>query len=180
MHVCQIILIEADSPEMAFSDVASNIDDDPISWSDWHNADHSNVGELNFAGRWAGEVFAKLDSEGNPIDDETALNYLRYSDNPERAEGIISQYLEERMSAIRQYRTEAVDLSTHPYDPQVSTPYTPAIWATSKLVKLIDNEWTPESGFYDLEGWTGSLEYFIQRVIKDPTRQYLIPIDFHF
>ena len=70
MHVCQIILVEANSPEEAFDLVETSLGEEPR-WSDWHNA--SNSYNKDFAGRWSGEVF-----KTNPEDDtEEAPNYLQ-------------------------------------------------------------------------------------------------------
>jgi len=54
------------------------------------------------------------------------------------------------------------------------------LWATKKLAQLLDDQWTPDSGVYDLENWTGNLRNFTERVAKNPEQQFLIPVDFHF
>jgi hypothetical protein len=180
MHVCQILLVEAHSPKEAFDNVATLLgDSSDLNWSDWHNADHSNSDELNFAGRWTGQVFGDLDSSGEFKNQETNNNYLKYSDDSTMAEAVLTEYLEGRMMSIAQRKAQAVDLSAYKYDPY-SSKYDLSLWATKALAKLLDDEWTPDTGVYDLENWTGNLRYFTERVAKNPEIQYLIPVDFHF
>jgi hypothetical protein len=48
-----------------------------------------------------------------------------------------------------------------------------------KLVALYNNEWSSDSGIYDLEAWDATLAHFFERVKKSPEKQFLIPVDFH-
>ena len=180
MHVCQILLVEATTTLEAFNNVATTLSDSvDVNWSDWHNADFSNVSSLSFAGRWAGQVFGDLDESGEFKDPENNKNYLKYSDDPAMAESVITEYLEARIRCISKYQLEAIDLSTYSYDPYAKG-YHSDLWATKKLAQLLDDQWTPDSGVYDLENWTGNIRNFTERVAKNPENQYLIPVDFHF
>jgi hypothetical protein len=169
------MLVVADSPENAFYEVANKLSDGSPQWSDWHNADYGNADTLDFAGRWSGTVFA---SEATP-DEKVEYNHLRYSDDPALAETIITQHLAQRMASIAEYKAKAVDLSTHAYDPYAQS-FNMDLWGTKKLAQLLDDEWVPDTGIYDLDQWTAGLAYFIQRVATDAEHQYLIPVDFHF
>lgn len=175
MHTCQILLVVADTPEEAFSEVASKLAEEP-KWSDWHNA---GAEPMNFAGRWAGEIFGTYNEEGEMSNTDTNPNHLRYSDDPALAEQVITRFLEYRCEEIKNFREKALDLSTYVYDPY-SSKLDMDLWATKKLAQLLSDEWTPDSGVYDLEWWTGSLDPFTKRVGLEPTRQFLIPVDFHF
>lgn len=180
MHVCQILLIEATSPTEAFNNVATTLSDSvDLNWSDWHNADFSNVSNLSFAGRWAGQVFGDLDEDGQFKDPENNKDFLKYSDDPAMAESVLTDYLEARIRSISEYQAKAVDLASYSYDPY-SKGYDMDLWATKKLAQLLDDQWTPDSGVYDLENWTGNLRNFTERVAKNPEQQFLIPVDFHF
>jgi hypothetical protein len=180
MHVCQILLVEAHSPKEAFDNVATLLgDSSDLNWSDWHNADHTNTSTLNFAGRWTGQVFGELDKSGEFKNQDTNNNFLKYSDDPAMAESVITEYLEGRMASIREYQAKAIDLSTYKYDPYTGK-LDMDLWATKKLAQLLDDQWTPDTGVYDLENWTGNLRYFTERVGKSSEHQYLIPVDFHF
>jgi hypothetical protein len=116
-------------------------------------SDWNSAGEkpMDFAGRWSGEIFGTIDEDGKMSNTDTNPNYLRYS----------------------------LDLTTYTYDPYASK-LDMDLWATKKLAQLLSDEWTPDSGVYDLEWWTGSLDPFTKRVGLEPTKQFLIPVDFHF
>jgi hypothetical protein len=176
MHVCQIMLVEAESPEQAFHDTWSLLSEGEPRWSDWHNVE---AGSMNFAGRWSGCVFGEVDEAGQFIDPENNPNHLRYSDDPALAEEVLTRYLEQRMAEIRNYKAKALDLTSYKYDPYASG-FNMDLWATKKLAQMLDDEWTPDSAIYDLMNWTANLRYFTERVAKNPENQFLIPVDFHF
>jgi hypothetical protein len=171
-HVCQIILVQAEDLDDAFSLVANGVEDGYPHWSDWHNAD--NPSSHNFAGRWSGAVFA---DESDP--DTEAPNFLRYSDDPALAEKVLSDWLEARMSSLREYKSRMTDLATYKYDPYVDDLHMP-IYYSLKVAEMLNDNWTPDSGVYDLTNGTANLKWFIDRVKSEPTKQYLIPVDFHF
>lgn len=177
MHVCQIMLIEAETPEQAFSDVEDLLSNNSPEWSDWHNA--SDASNLDFAGRWTGVVFGALDESGQVMGVERNPNHLRYSDDPALAEEVITNYLEERINTIRKYQKEAIDLTTYAYDPYTDKLDMP-LYTTHKLAQILDDTWTSDTGIYDLNNWTGNLRYFLERVKRNPENQFLIPVDFHF
>lgn len=171
-HVCQIILVQAEDLDDAFSLVEGTLSEGQPLWSDWHNA--FNAHTKDFAGRWSGEVFA---DEANP--DVPAPNYLRYSDDPALAEKVISDWLEARMTNLRDYKTRMADLATVKYDPYTSSLNMPE-WYALKVAEILNDNWTADSGVYDLTYGTPNLSDFIQRVKTEPSKQYLIPVDFHF
>jgi hypothetical protein len=178
MHTCQILLVEAETPEQAFDEVARKLEGEP-KWSDWHNADQSGAITLNFAGRWSGEVFGSYNEEGVMTNTDTNPNYLRYSDDPALAEQVITRFLEYRYEEIRLLQPQALDLSSYSYDPY-NNKLDMELWGTKKLAQLLNDDWTPDSGIYDLDYWTGSLDNFTKRVASSPEKQFLIPVDFHF
>jgi hypothetical protein len=173
MHTVQLILITADSAEDAFNEVSNKLNsgynsEDGLSptWSDWH---HASPGETtSMAGRWAGQVFG----EGKP-------DILCYDEDPELADSVIDRFVEYRLENILLNRSKAVDLKSLEHDPRAKSDFDMDLWATSKLAKLLDNEWTYESAIYDLEEWTGSLYYFGERIKAHPEKAWLVPVDFH-
>jgi len=177
MHVCQIMLIEADNAEEAFEQVASALEENP-SWSDWHNANFSNVDAKNFADRWTGTVFGTPDKNGVYNADE-APNFLRYSEDPALAERAITSYLDQRFNDIRSYQAKAVDLASYKYDPYKSG-WDTNLYSTKKLAELLNDDWTCDTAIYDLTTWSANLNSFIERVKTNPDKQWLIPVDFHF
>ena len=176
MHVCQIMLVEADNVNDAFDSVYSHLSEEEPRWSDWHNADNPRT--LNFAGRWSGTVFGTPNAKGVYNADE-APNYLQYSSDPALAERAITEYLDHRLNDIRSYQAKAVDLKSYAYDPY-SIKFEMDLWATKKLAQMLSDEWTCDSGIYDLEEWTSNLRSFVVRVKNAPEKQWLIPVDFHF
>ena len=184
------MLIEAESVDEAFASVGFKLEEAGApSWSDWHEAGGSPY-DHNYAGRWTGSIFlppelATLKARGEEYP-TTSPNYLQYSSDPDLAEQAITEALEFRMKDIREYRKriadKRVDLVAYPYNPlqdHFEVVDAMDIWYVKKLTQLLMDEWTPDSGIYDLETWTGSLKYFIERVKANPEKQWLIPVDFH-
>lgn len=171
-HVCQILLVQANDVEDAFSLVEDSLSETYPSWSDWHNA--TGASSQDFAGRWSGVVFA---DEAKP-DERVAYNHLLYSDDPALAEKVISDWLEARIRSIREYKVKMLDLSTAKYDPYTDSLNMPAYYAL-RVAELMNDNWTPDSGIYDLTYGTANLHEFIQRVKREPSKQFLIPVDFH-
>lgn len=176
MHVAHILLVQADTVEEAFEKVESELSPTDYGvrpeWSDWHNA--NNAYHLDFAGRWSGEFFSTKEGEKSP-------NYLCYAEDKSLAENVISDRLALREAEIADIRTQMVsDLSTVVADPYASSSFNMPIWYAEKFLKLAENEWCSDSYIYDLENSTGSLHWFMQRVMVAPEKQWLIPVDFHF
>lgn len=120
------------------------------------------------------------DLSGNP-------NYLRFSDDPALADEVIARFIGYRLNTIEEYRNHlltdfaGVDVFTYEYDPNTNDyKKSMVLYYIKNLAKIMSNEWTPDSGVYDLENWDATLEYFYKRVQKSPERQFLIPVDFHY
>lgn len=173
MHVIQIMLIKADSHESALEDVAEKLGEAP-QWSDWHNAES---GSESFAGRWEGEIFG----EGEP-------DYLCYGANPDKAEEVISDSMNNRMAEYESYRREAI----HKLDEfaQIAGAYNPIegvgygekgmlVYRMKRLIQTLNDEWTSDSGVYDLHNYTPTLTEFRKDVAENPNSWWLIPVDFH-
>ena len=186
------MLIEADSPEEAFQEVANKLDEGEPRWSDWHEAGN-DPSTLNFAGRWAGEIFMtpeqlKARSEKQDVDVSENPNYLRFSDDPNLADEVIQRFISYRMNEIESIKKTlatdypTVDLMAFTYDPHAGTDFGKVgmgLYYIKKLVSLYGNDWTSDTAIYDLQDWDASLKYFFERVAKNPERQFLIPVDFH-
>ncbi len=151
-----------------------------------------NIETLDFAGRWSGEIFLTpeqmkqienketVDLSGNP-------NYLRFSDDPALADEVITRFMGYRLSTIEEYRKQlrtdyaGVDVFTYEYDHN-TTDYKKSmvLYYIKKLASIMSNDWTPDSGVYDLHDWSATMEYFYKRVRVAPEKQFLIPVDFHY
>jgi hypothetical protein len=54
------------------------------------------------------------------------------------------------------------------------------VWNARRLAKILENEWTSDSSIYDLDYYTASLTHFRKDVTENPSKWWLIPVDFHF
>jgi hypothetical protein len=191
IHTAQILLVEADDAEQAFRIVADKLDGGDPQWSDWHEAS-GDPSSMNFAGRWTGQIFMtpeqmKKLSNNEEVDLSENPNHLRFSDDPALADEVIARHLGYRLQEIENYRNTlatdyaGVDVFTYEYDPNKNDyKKSMALYYTKKLAGIMSNDWSPDSGIYDLHDWDATLEYFYKRVQKSPERQFLIPVDFHY
>jgi hypothetical protein len=188
MHTIQLILIQADSAEDAFSEVASQLYGDTPSWSDWHNA--SDAHSMNFAGRWENDIFItdeqRKQIEEGTLDRDTIPNHLCYADDQELADKIIAQFLNWRKEAMKENLTpttptdfEKLIKDYNPATNDLASPLTMDLWKLRKLLELLGDDWTYESAIYDLTYYSASLRNFYERCAKNPEKQFLIPVDFH-
>jgi hypothetical protein len=55
-------------------------------------------------------------------------------------------------------------------------------WEIKEAISILNNEWIPDSSFYDNQEFTSSLQYLEERLDKPEKAalQYLVPVDFHF
>lgn len=148
---------------------------------------------MNFAGRWAGEVFLtpeqqKQMANKEDVDVSENPNYLRFSDDPNLADEVIQRFISYRMNEIENIKkTLATDHPTFDpmsftYDPMKDVDFRTegmALYYIKKLVSLYGNDWTSDTAIYDLHSWDANLKDFFERVAKNPERQFLIPVDFH-
>lgn len=180
MHTGQIMLVQAENHDEAIDTVTSKLEDyDRPEWSDWHGGFDGKI-----SGRWS-EVF------GSSHPDES----MRYADDPELAERIIKEFLGARKSgldfALSQF-PESFNLLTiaKNYDPLVGfDTEDPEQWKefmtmhyAKSAIQILANEWTCDTGVYDLEESTGNLSYFRKR-LEDPAKKeqaHLVIVDFHF
>ena len=170
MHTCQIMLVEADSGDEAIDEVKAQItySETPYpSWSDWHEV----------GGRWEG-LFDGW---------EQTRNALCYAENPNLADDIIKEFVAVRKKELERALEEMsqpdfdIEEMVSAYNPdKYDFSYSMKAWTLARVGKLLSNSWCSDTGVFDLKEASCNLEYFWGRVEQDPTRQYLVPIDFHF
>ena len=171
MHVCQIMLVEADSGANAISLVQSLITYSEVpypSWSDWHE----------IGGRWDG-LFEGWEADRNA---------LCYAENPALAEDILKSWIESRHNEIERNLKEATAdgiplekvVAQYKEDTSDYSDWDMRFYSIRKLGELLSNKWCPDTGVYDLDSHTASLHYFRNRLAENPNKQYLVPVDFHF
>jgi hypothetical protein len=83
------------------------------------------------------------------------------------------------MADISVYKSKAIDLSTFTYDPYTRD-LSLDVWYVKKLAQILNDEWTCDSGLFDLTYYSANLANFLERVKNAPEKQWLIPVDFHF
>jgi hypothetical protein len=165
------MLVEADSGEDAISTVQSLITYSEVpypSWSDWHT----------IGGRWEG-LFQGWEAERNA---------LCYAENPALAEDIIKEFIGYRSNDIKTNLEEATKdgvsledlVSQYKVEGEDFGDLDMKFYALKKLGELLSNRWTHETGVYDLDNHTANLSYFRSRLAVEPSKQYLVPVDFHF
>lgn len=170
MHTAQIILVEiededTDDPQAMVESFLDGAMESGGTWFDWWGEGAFGKG---LAGRWSGEVV-----EGD---------VLRYSDNPELAEKIISDFLAIRQREIEYAQSviEGTGVESISYDMDSHDKYDREGYALYKMGKILSNFWCPESGIFDSVTWGADLQYFRERLQENPDKQYLVVVDFHF
>jgi hypothetical protein len=167
MHVGQIMLVEAESHAEAVDKVQGVIQysETPTpSWSDWNEV----------GGRWS-DFFGK------------GKNVMRYTENPALAEEKLTEWLrgreEEMASSFNQIKTLDIGKVIAEYDPEKEPSWvgdtSMALWRLARLARLLGDDWTSDSGVYDLDNFTGNLKSFRERLAVAPEMQYLVIVDFH-
>jgi len=175
MHTCQIMLIEAESAEDAIDYAKSTItyaEERYPDWSDWHGGLDEGL-----AGRWSG-LFDGWDEN---------QDVLCYTENPKLAEDIIKDFVGYRKVEMKRYleqiTAEGFDIAklVEDYNPD-KYDYGSGMnaWILLRLGRLLSNDWCSDTGVYDLTAHSANLEFFRERLAKEPHKQFLVPIDFHF
>jgi hypothetical protein len=164
MHVGQIMLVEAENAEEAIDKVRSAVIETEYPTPDW--SDWKEIG-----GRWQGTLGAE--------------NALPYSDP--KAQEVLEEWLTHRAGSLAEYAEAAgkvdLDARVKNYDPFAPNDFAEDamnLWRMKKLIQMLDSDWTSDTGIYDLEVWSASLNYFKGRCELAPEMQYLVMVDFHF
>jgi hypothetical protein len=176
-HAIQFLLIEADSVDEALGEVESRLENNPA-WSDWHNASGSG----SFAGRWQGNAFKEDSEDADPVGVDRDV--LCYADNPALAEKIIEKAIGWRQQEIAYFKdkilTNDYDIVEADHDPFEKDGAGLNNYYYAKLAKILDNEWTSDSGIYDLQQWTASLSDWKERIFLASEKQFIVAVDFHY
>jgi hypothetical protein len=171
MHTCHILLVEADNAEEALTYVRSQLSGEmPYpTWSDWHEV----------GGRWSGMFDGWDDTK----------DVLGYTDNPTLAEDIIKNFADYRLAEIKRYKEQldeegfSLDKVIAEYDindNKANFANGMKLWRMQKIMQTLQDDWTSDSGVFDLQEGTASLTYFKERLTARPEKQFLVPVDFHF
>jgi hypothetical protein len=164
MHCVQLLLVEADTHQEAISNVESQLEH--ADWSDW-----SEVG-----GRWTGM-----------FEEDEPTNALNYANDPEAFMKWINTFLGYRKAHMKEgleaFEKEGKSLNEliDSYDPEVND-FSLGMkgYYLRRIGGLLADYWLSDSAIWDLEAGTGNTTYLIERIAKDPKKQFAVIVDFHF
>jgi hypothetical protein len=163
MHCVQLILVEAETHQEAIGNVESRLEE--ADWSDW-----SEVG-----GRWTG-MFG----------DDEPTNALNYANDPEVFMKWINTFSEYRHTHMKEALAafnkggKTLEEVIDSYDPRVNDfELGMKGFYVRRIGTLIADYWTSDSAIWDLEAGTGGLAYLMERIEKDPKKQFAVIVDFH-
>jgi hypothetical protein len=114
---------------------------------------------------------------------------LGYTDNPTLAEDIIKNFSDYRLAEIKRYKEQldeegfSLDKVIAEYDindNKANFANGMKLWRMQKIMQTLQDDWTSDSGVFDLQEGTASLTYFKERLTARPEKQFLVPVDFHF
>ena len=164
MHVAQLMLVEAETAEEAIDAVRSKIIDAEYpspNWSDWKE----------IGGRWSGLLGG---ANAAPYTDAVCVQQ-------------VEEFLKSRQQEMENYlkESEGIDVADRVknYDPFAELSFGDdgmKMWRMQKVLQMLNDDWTPDTGVYDLEAWSASLRYFRQRCALAPEMQFAVVVDFHF
>ena len=162
MHCVQLIFIEAETHQEAIGNVESRLEE--ADWSDW-----SVVG-----GRWEG-MFG----------DDEPTNALNYANDPEVFMKWVNTFSEYRHTNLKEalaaFETEGKNLAEaiDYYDPRKNDFSSMGGYYLRRIGSLLADYWVSDSSMYDLEAGTANLNYLMERIDKDPKKQFAVIVDFH-
>lgn len=151
-------------------------------WSDWHYGKDSS--EESFAGRWLNTAF-RLDKEDESELAGVNLDTLHYASNPALAQKVIASAIESRNKAITSYQEKIMtidyEIMNVRHDPYCRPKKSEIDYNSyyKELSVILDNDWSSDSGIYDLHKGTAALYDFESRVISAEQWQYIVAVDFH-
>lgn len=183
MHTLHWIAVEAESEEQAFELVKTALENERnfADWSDW-----SVVG----GGRWH--------SKGDQYQyDDDPSDVVSYAKDPDKFVEIVNGMIPRRQGALldlmkymkqnpetllyeqrQKFMRNDVWPSPVIEKPDLNMP----LYYLYKMLELISDNYSSDSGLYDLVEYTASIKPLRDRILneKESHKQYLVPVDFHF
>ena len=182
MHTLHWIAVEAESEEQAYETVRAALTESSFaSWSDWHVAG---------GGRWHSKG-DQYQYEDDPSD------VVSYKKDPDKFIEIVNGIVLRRQNALldlMKYMKQSPetilyecrqkfmrnDIWPSPIIEQ-DTLNMP-LYYLNRLVSILNDDYTSESGLYDLVDYSASIKQLRERMLNEEAsqKQYLVPVDFHF
>jgi hypothetical protein len=165
MHILHHIAVEATSSKSAFQLVKDFAED--VDWSDW-----CVVG----GGRWSSK----------PGSEDTPQDVISYVKNKQRFTKAFELSRESRKSQMKYYldgicgENEAMFMiEVLKYMKTGDAPHSIRAYYFNQASSLLCGRYISDSFFYDLQENVTSFDYLLDRLINNPEKQYLVPVDFH-
>jgi hypothetical protein len=165
MHVSHIVAVEASDYEEAIDSAESFCSAGDWSYRSFDWSDYYSVG-----GRWADEF-----GEGKDA--------LCYADNPELFDSTVAGKIGKREEALDGYLLKARESGItldNMKERGKGDSYANGLWALRKAVCIAEGDSRENAYFYDTSEYTESNEYLQERIKTDPSRQWIVVVDFHF
>ncbi len=172
MHTLHYWLVEAedreDSRAVVTNTLISDEGDKFVEWSDWHV-----VG----GGRWSDSQY-----------EDSSDMIVSYSEQPDKFKEVLEsckkarvKEMQDLMSQINtdKFTSDMVDYISN--NAKLEDRLQMNNWYIRKASNLMSDNYSPESYFYDLIGYTARLDYVQEHIDeKNPEMLFLVPIDFHY
>ena len=161
MHTLHWISVEADTPAEAEVSVVSQLEAqmEGSTWWDWFDTE--------IGGRWKESAQTVCASDSAKY--EETIERVKANRKSEVEDYMERIDMDTVLSLIENYEGESMD-----WDTQMN------FYRLKSVAKLLNDDFFNGSYYYDVEAYTTDLKYLRERVAKDSSRQYLVPIDFHF
>lgn len=159
MHVLHFIAVEADTAKEAVDEVEivlENNESPVFPWSDW----------AEIGGRWKneGEVHC-------------------YAEDPTKFEGFLERARLNRVNEIKYLLSnidpDAIIEQVRNFGGE-NPVYGIAFYRLRQAIAIAEGNGKHDAYFYDLKEWCEDFKYLRGRMETDPTRQFLVLVDFHY
>lgn len=175
MHTLHWWAVEAEDKHDAFVTVQDRLIMEDgrnwVDWSDWHV-----VG----GGRWSDSQY-----------DDSESMIISYTEQPELFKETLQSCRKGRIDEMNNYLakintdkfvSDIVDYISNSGMPTDSQRFDMNSYYVRKAGDLLQDNYTPDSYYYDFVEYTAHMGYVQERLDKPESamRQYLVPIDFHF
>jgi hypothetical protein len=173
MHTGIVLVVEAEDAESAVAEV-EHFNEHNAQWSDWNE----------HGGRWSEVV-------PNAV--------LQYSENPALFEATVDKFrgftMDEQVRLLSDIGDVTVkELVTDPkyrfgrnepvknMTPEERDRYfdeTLAVYRAKQLLKIVDGDFSQMSHFYDVQAYSSNEKYLLERIEREPNKQFLVVWDYH-
>jgi hypothetical protein len=181
MHTLHWVAIKADSKEEALATVNDNLlpNEDGYRLADWSDWFVAGGGRYNDKGDGYTEGYANM--------------VISYAETPDKFKEILDNikiyrktFMNNKLSKLQpafdKLQSDIVDYISNDCKLDDKRQYDFSRWDITESIDMINCKWTPDSGFFDNQEFTASLQYLEERLDNEEQSalQYLVPVDFHF